>query len=112
AWLADHVVQTSTVLPGAAYIEMAVSSVLSTRNCDGEEIEALEIRRPLVIAAGAEPSVEIALSAEEGTFRLHANDTRGTTLPPVAVARALPLAGSQSERLAPVDAIRARMGKR
>jgi len=112
AWLADHVVQTSTVLPGAAYIEMAVSSVLSTRDCDGVEIEAFEIRRPLVIAAGAEPLVEVALSAEDGTFRLHANETRGTALPPVAIARALPLAGSQSERLAPVDAIRARMGKR
>src|SRR6516164_7004032 len=112
AWLGDHAVQTSTVLPGAAYIEMAVSSVLSTRDCDGVEIEAFEIRRPLVIAAGAEPSVEIALSVEEGTFRLHTNETRGTALSPVAVARALPLAGSRSERLAPVDAIKARMGKR
>jgi phthiocerol/phenolphthiocerol synthesis type-I polyketide synthase C len=112
AWLADHVVQTSTVLPGAAYIEMAVSSVLSTRDCDGVEIEAFEIRRPLVIAAGAEPSVEVALSADEGTFRLHTNETRGTALSPVAVARAVPLAGSRSERLAPVAAIRARMGKR
>ena len=94
AWLADHVVQNSTVLPGAAYIEMACRSVLSTRDCDGVEIEAFEIRRPLLIAAGAEPSVEVALSAEDGTFRLRANDTRGTALPPVAVARALPLAGT------------------
>jgi phthiocerol/phenolphthiocerol synthesis type-I polyketide synthase C len=111
-WLADHVVQSSTVLPGAAYIEMAVASVFSTRDCNGVEIEAFEIRRPLVIAAGAEPSVEVALSAEDGTFRLRANDTLGTALPPVAVARALPLAGTQSDRVAPVEAIRARMGKR
>jgi phthiocerol/phenolphthiocerol synthesis type-I polyketide synthase C len=111
-WLADHVVQSSTVLPGAAYIEMAIASVWSTRDCDGVEIEAFEIRRPLVIAAGAEPSVEIALSAEDGTFRLHASDALGTALPPVAVARAVPLARGQSERVAPVDAIRARMGKR
>src|SRR6516164_4305663 len=111
-WLADHVLQSSTVVPGAAYIEMAIASVWSTRDCDGVEIEAFEIRRPLVIAAGAEPSVEIALSAEDGTFRLHASDTLGTALPPVAVARAVPLARGQSERVAPVDAIRARMGKR
>src|SRR6516164_2205213 len=111
-WLADHVLQSSTVVPGAAYIEMAIASVWSTRDCDGVEIEAFEIRRPLVIAAGAEPSVEIALSAEDGTFRLHASDTLGTALPPVAVARAVPLARGKSERVAPVDAIRARMEKR
>jgi phthiocerol/phenolphthiocerol synthesis type-I polyketide synthase C len=111
-WLADHVVQSSTVLPGAAYIEMAVASVWSTRDCDGVEIEAFEIRRPLVIAAGAEPSVETALSAEDGTFRLHASDTLGTALPPIVVARAVPLARAQSERVDSVDAIRARMGKR
>src|SRR5215831_11824869 len=111
-WLADHVVQSSTVLPGAAYIEMAVASVWSTRDCDGVEIEAFEIRRPLVIATGAEPSIESALSAEDGTFRLHASDTLGTALPPIAVARVVPLARGKSERVTPVGALRARMGKR
>jgi acyl transferase domain-containing protein/NADPH:quinone reductase-like Zn-dependent oxidoreductase/acyl carrier protein/SAM-dependent methyltransferase len=111
-WLADHAVQKSMVLPGTAYIEMAVAAVLSTRDCDGVEIEGFEIRRPLVIATGAEPSVETALSAEDGAFRLHASETLGTALRPVAVARALPLAGGRSKRVAPVEEIRARMGKR
>jgi phthiocerol/phenolphthiocerol synthesis type-I polyketide synthase C len=111
-WLADHTVQSSMVLPGAAYIEMAVSSVLSTRDCFGVEIESFEIRRPLIIAARAEPSIEIALSAEDGTFRLHANDTIGAALPPVAVARAMPLVVRQPERVAPIGAIKARMGRR
>ena len=111
-WLVDHVVQNSMVLPGTAYIEMAVSSVLSTRECGAVEIEALDIRRPLLIATGAEPSVEIALSAEDGTFRLFASDTPGTTVPPVAVARALPLPKGQSERVVSIEAIRARMVKR
>ncbi len=111
-WLADHAVQNSMVLPGTAYIEMAVAAVLSARDCDGVEIEALEIRRPLVIAAGAEPSVEIALSAEDGTFRLHANDTIGAALPPIAVARAMPFVVRHPERMASIEAIRARMGRR
>lgn len=112
AWLADHVVQGSMVLPGAAYIEMAISAVLSTGDCDGVEIEAFEIRRPVVIAPGAEPLIEVGLSADDGTFRLHASDTPGTTLPAVAVARAVPLARRRSEPAASVEAIRARMGKR
>jgi phthiocerol/phenolphthiocerol synthesis type-I polyketide synthase C len=112
SWLADHMVQGSMVLPGAAYIEMAISAVLSTGDCDGAEIEAFEIRRPVVIAPGAEPLIEVALSAEDGSFRLHAGDIRGTTLPAVAVARAVPLARRRSEPAASVEAIRARMGKR
>ena len=63
SWLADHVVQDSMVLPGTAYIEMAVSAVLSTHACNGVEIEGFEIRRPVLIAAGAMPLVEVGLSS-------------------------------------------------
>ena len=112
SWLADHVVQDSMVLPGTAYIEMAVSAVLSTHACDGVEIEGFEIRRPVLIAAGAMPLVEVGLSGEDGAFRLRSGDTSATMLPPVAVARAAPLASGPSERTASVEAIRGRMGKR
>jgi phthiocerol/phenolphthiocerol synthesis type-I polyketide synthase C len=112
SWLSDHVVQGSMVLPGTAYIEMAVSAVSSIHGCEGVEIEALEIRRPVVIAAGAEPLVEVGLSHEDGSFRLHAGDHPGTTPLPVVVARAVPLANGQSKPTASVEAIRTRMGKR
>ncbi|HJY49934.1 MAG TPA: type I polyketide synthase, partial [Stellaceae bacterium] len=111
-WLADHVVQDSMVLPGAASIEMAISAVLSTHACNGVEIEGFEIRRPVLIGAGAMPLVEVGLSSEDGAFRLRSGDTPETTLPPVAVARAVPLATGPSRRIASVEAIQGRMGQR
>jgi acyl transferase domain-containing protein/NADPH:quinone reductase-like Zn-dependent oxidoreductase/acyl carrier protein len=112
SWLADHVVQDSMVLPGTAYIEMAISAVLSTGDYDGAELEAFEIRRPVLIAAGAMPLVEVGLSIEDGSFRLRSGETSATTLPPVAVARAVPLASGPSGRTVSVEAIQGRMGKR
>ena len=112
SWLSDHVVQDSMVLPGTAYIEMAISAVLSTHACSGVEIEGFEIRRPVLIGAGAMPLVEVGLSSEDGAFRLRSGDTSETTLPPVAVARAVPLANGPSERTTSVEAIQGRMGKR
>ena len=111
SWLTDHLVQGSMVLPGTAYIEMAISAVLSTYDCDGAEVEAFEIRRPILIAAGAMPLVEVGLSIEDGSFRLRSGDTSGTARPPVAVARAIPLASGRSERTISVEAIQRRMGK-
>jgi acyl transferase domain-containing protein/NADPH:quinone reductase-like Zn-dependent oxidoreductase/acyl carrier protein len=111
SWLTDHVVQDSMVLPGTAYIEMAVAAVLSTHACDGAEIEAFDIRRPVLIAVGAMPLVEVGLSLEDGAFRLWSGETSGPTLPPVAVARAAPLARAPAERTASVEAIQGRMGK-
>jgi acyl transferase domain-containing protein/acyl carrier protein len=112
SWLSDHVVQGNVVLPGTAYIEMAVAAVSAIHRCDGVEIEGFEIRRPIVIAAGAEPLIEAGLSNEDGTFRLHAGDSTGTTLLPVVVGRAVPLASGQSKPTASVGAIRERMGRR
>ncbi len=111
-FLVDHVVHDSTVLPGTAYIEMAISAVLSTHASRGVEIEDFEIRRPILIGAGAMPSVEVGLSIEDGSFRLRSGDTPATALLPVAVARAVPLASGPSLRTISVEAIRGRMGKR
>jgi phthiocerol/phenolphthiocerol synthesis type-I polyketide synthase C len=112
SWLTDHVVQDSMVLPGTAYIEMAISAVLSNHACSGVEIEGFEIRRPVLIGAGAMPLVEVGLSIEDGAFRLRSGDPSETTLPPVAVARAVPLASGASARTTSVEAIQGRMGKR
>jgi NADPH:quinone reductase-like Zn-dependent oxidoreductase/acyl carrier protein/SAM-dependent methyltransferase len=91
---------------------MAVSAFLAIHRCDGVEIEGFEIRRPVVIAAGAEPLVEVGLSNEDGVFRLHAGDATGTGLPPVAVGRAVLLASDQSKPTASVEMIRERMARR
>jgi acyl transferase domain-containing protein/NADPH:quinone reductase-like Zn-dependent oxidoreductase/acyl carrier protein len=112
SWLSDHVVQGSMVLPGTAYIEMAVSAVSAIHRCDGVEIEGFEIRRPVVIGSGAGPLVEMELSNQDGSFQLHAGDSTGTALPPVVVGHAVPLASGKSKPTVSVGAIRERMGRR
>ena len=86
-WLGDHVVHGSVVLPGTGFIEMALAAVGAVSGSAAVEVEGFEIRRPVVIAAGAEPAIEADLAAEDGSFRLYA----GIGLPPAAVARAVPL---------------------
>ena len=112
SWLPDHVVQGSVVVPGAAFIEMALAAASWETGVEAVEIERLEIRRPLVIAAGAEPAIEAGLSAEDGGFHLYARDLAGGTAAPAAVARALPLTAGRSPAPATLAAIRQRMGRR
>ena len=110
-WLADHVVQGSTVVPGTAFIEMALAAAATATGADAIEIEGFEIRRPVVIASGGDAAIEVSFSAEDGGFRLLAGETAGGA-PPVVVARVAPLpigAGRDTESLA---AIRRRLIRR
>ena len=111
SWLPDHVVQGSVVVPGAAFIEMALAAASWEAGVEAVEIERLEIRRPLVIAAGSEPAIEAGLSAEDGDFHLYAGDLAGGTAPPVVVALAQPLTAGLAPAPASPVAIRQRMGR-
>ena len=112
SWLPDHVVQGSVVVPGAAFIEMALAAASWETGVEAVEIERLEIRRPLVIAAGTEPAIEAGLSAEDGGFHLYAGDARRGTAPPVVIARALPLTAGRAPAPGSLAAIRQRMSRR
>jgi phthiocerol/phenolphthiocerol synthesis type-I polyketide synthase C len=111
SWLPDHVVQGSVVVPGAAFIEMALAAVSWVPGTGGVEIEHFEIYRPLVIAAGGEVAVEVRLSAEDGGFHLHAGESGGSAAP-VAIARAVPLTAARATEPGTLAAIRKRMGPR
>jgi acyl transferase domain-containing protein len=112
SWLPDHVVQGSIVVPGAAFIEMAFAAASWEAGVEAVEIARLEIRRPLVIAAGTEPAIEAGLSAEDGGFHLYAGDAAGGSAPPAVVARAVPLAAGRSPAPVTLSAIRQRMSRR
>ena len=104
-------VQGSTVVPGTAFIEMALAAAATATGADAIEIEGFEIRRPVVIASGGDAAIEVSFSAEDGGFRLLAGETAGGA-PPVVVARVAPLpigAGRDTESLA---AIRKRLVRR
>jgi phthiocerol/phenolphthiocerol synthesis type-I polyketide synthase C len=112
SWLSDHVVQGSMVVPGTAFIEMALAAAVWANGADAVEIEGFEIRRPLIIAAGAEPAIEVDLAVDDGGFRLHAGEPSGGNTPPVAVARAVPLATGAARSTVALAALRKRMGRR
>ncbi len=111
SWLPDHVVQGSMVVPGTAFIEMALAAASWDPSVDGVEIEHFEIRRPLVVAAGSEPPIEVGLSLEDGGFHLRAGEAAGNALP-VVVARAVPLTAVRAAAPIVLAAIRKRMGQR
>ncbi|HUI35250.1 MAG TPA: SDR family NAD(P)-dependent oxidoreductase [Stellaceae bacterium] len=106
-WLADHVVQGSTVVPGAAFIEMALAAAAMETGAEAIEVEDFEIRRPVVIAAGGDAAVEASFSVEEGDFRLLTGEAAGGA--PAVVARALSLAVSPGGQFEPLAAIRKRL---
>ncbi len=68
-YLLDHVVQGSAIFPAAGYIELSLQAALSGE--DGVvDIGAFEILKPLVLGEGAEPIVQVAMDAADGTLRI------------------------------------------
>jgi malonyl CoA-acyl carrier protein transacylase len=71
-FLADHRVFGHVVLPGAAYVEMALAAASKVLGPDWSSIGELTIERPLVLAEGSKRSVQLVLSAtdEGSTFQI------------------------------------------
>jgi len=107
-YLRDHVVQGSTVFPAAGYVEMALAAA-TLRHGDGPSIiEGLEIQKPIVIAEGDPPRLELALSGDDNGFRIVAGVVSDTKPALVVTGRAGPLAAKrQADDPTHVDAIRA-----
>ncbi|MBH1939262.1 type I polyketide synthase, partial [Streptomyces sp. AV19] len=65
-WLADHAVFGTVVLPGTAFVELALHA--------GDEVgcgvlEELTLERPLVLAEGASTAVQVSVGAADGAGR-------------------------------------------
>ena len=69
-YLADHVVAGAMVLPGAAYLEMALAASAEWHDCAVHEVEDLEILAPLVFDAEHAQTVRFELSPEDGRFHI------------------------------------------
>jgi acyl transferase domain-containing protein/surfactin synthase thioesterase subunit/acyl carrier protein len=112
-WLADHRVREAVVLPGAAYLEMALAAA---REAHGEEPQALEevsFHHALTFPEGTAHTVQLAL-AEQGpglmSFRVSsrtggARDS-GWTLHASGLLRGGPR--KEAERGEPLESLRAR----
>jgi acyl transferase domain-containing protein/NADPH:quinone reductase-like Zn-dependent oxidoreductase/acyl carrier protein len=73
-FLADHVVGSEVVLPGAAYLEMALAAALEAYGPGPVELENVEMRHPMTLARGKARVVRFTLSAEGGDFTIESRE--------------------------------------
>ncbi|MBO9357394.1 SDR family NAD(P)-dependent oxidoreductase [Bordetella petrii] len=93
-WLADHVVGEAIVFPGTGFAEIALAAATQWQPGAWAEIEELEIRAPLLLAASPSKRLRVSLDAADGGLRIQAKDV-GSTEPWAlhAAARVLREAG-------------------
>jgi len=73
-WLADHVVGDATVFPGTGFAEIALAAALQWQPGAWAEIEELEIRAPLLLAAAPSKRLRVSLDTADGGLRIQAKD--------------------------------------
>src|SRR5262249_6690058 len=96
-WLTGHVIAGTTILPGTAFVELALRAAAEA---GGEIVEDLTLHRPLVLPATGSVAVQVAVAAPDAagrrTFTIHSRDgetwtqhATGTVAPGAADALAL-----------------------
>ena len=69
-WLADHKVGGAVVLPGAAYIEMALAAAREWFGGETQELEELDIVAPVVFDGEHGRSIRLDLNPRDGGFQI------------------------------------------
>ena len=77
-WLADHVVGDAVVFPGTGFAEMALAAALQWQPGPYAEIEELEIRAPLLLAASPSKRIRCSLDIADGGLRIQGKDLGST----------------------------------
>jgi len=72
-FLADHKLDDAMVLPGAAYLEMALAAARETQDLESAELENVEYRQPLPLAPGHARITRLIL-APGGDFRIESRE--------------------------------------
>jgi phthiocerol/phenolphthiocerol synthesis type-I polyketide synthase C len=75
--LADHVVGGATVFPGAGYAELALAAALRWQPAMLTEIEDLEIRAPLLLAAESSRTLRTAVEPRDGQLSIKTREQLG-----------------------------------
>jgi phthiocerol/phenolphthiocerol synthesis type-I polyketide synthase C len=73
-WLADHVVGNAIVFPGSGFAEIALAAAQQWQSGQWIEIEELEIRAPLLLAASPSKRTRVTLDASDGSVRIQSKD--------------------------------------
>ena len=69
-WLADHKVASAMVLPGAAYVEMALAAAREQFGGNCQEIEELDILAPIVFDGEHARTLRFELNPRDGGFQI------------------------------------------
>lgn len=69
-WLADHCVGGALVLPGAAYVEMALAAAREFFGGETQELEELDIVAPVVFDGEHGRSIRLELNSRDGGFQI------------------------------------------
>jgi acyl transferase domain-containing protein/NAD(P)-dependent dehydrogenase (short-subunit alcohol dehydrogenase family) len=65
-WLAEHVVLGANLLPGSAFVELAL---LAAGHAGGDRVDELVLQTPLVLPAGGRVQIQVALGAPDPSGR-------------------------------------------
>lgn len=70
--LGDHIVGEATVLPGAAFVEIALAAAFNNHDVPFAEIEEIDIRAPLLLEANATKVIRTVIEASDGKLIIEA----------------------------------------
>jgi len=77
-WLADHIVGNATVFPGSGFAEIALAAAEQWQHTPYLEVEELEIRAPLLLAASPSKRTRVTIDPSDGGVRILAKDVGST----------------------------------
>ncbi|WP_433574764.1 type I polyketide synthase [Nocardia brasiliensis] len=88
-WLADHVVDGTRVLPGAAYLDAALSAAASRTGRKRVAVEQVRFVAPLIMTAPDVPLMELSVDESSGRFLIRSRTATGSIWTVNAVGRLL-----------------------
>ncbi|WP_067855432.1 type I polyketide synthase [Nocardia shimofusensis] len=88
-WLADHVVNGITIMPGAAYLDAALSATATRLGVERVALEQVRFVAPLIMGAPDVPLVALTLEEASGRFTIRSRSATGTAWTLHATGRTL-----------------------
>lgn len=88
-WLADHVVDNVKIMPGAAYLDAALSATAKRLGVERVALEQVRFVAPLIMGAPDVPLVSLTVEEASGRFLIRSRSATGTAWTLHATGRTL-----------------------
>ncbi|MEV0359105.1 SDR family NAD(P)-dependent oxidoreductase [Nocardia sp. NPDC050697] len=88
-WLADHVVNNIKIMPGAAYLDAALSATAKRLGVDRVALEQVRFVAPLIMGAPDTPLLALTIEEASGRFVIRSRSATGTAWTLHATGRTL-----------------------